>query len=170
MELLSLVAKVDPKAFHMLMTEQCGHTLDDEESEEEEEEFRVMLPGDDDGDIIFSDYDESEEEEEEEENEEDRPIEIVVDAAGQENPDQGDDEVDEGVDDVLVLPPDTLKSERRQEREKYLSPRFDFISLTGVPGLWILMSLPHRSGNNSFWLTIRNTNLVRSTKRRKRAS
>ncbi|ETI33766.1 hypothetical protein F443_19582 [Phytophthora nicotianae P1569] len=135
MELLSLVAKVDPKAFHMLMTEQCGLTLDDEESEEEEEEFRVMLPGDDDRDIIFSDYDESEEEEEEEENEEDRPIEIVVDAEGQENPDQGDDEVDEGVDDVLVLPPDTLKSERRQEREKYLSPRFNFISLTGVPGL-----------------------------------
>ncbi|OWY98459.1 hypothetical protein PHMEG_00030772 [Phytophthora megakarya] len=41
-ELLSLGAKVDKKAFHMLITEQCGLRLDDEESEDEEEEFRKV--------------------------------------------------------------------------------------------------------------------------------
>ncbi|OWY92422.1 hypothetical protein PHMEG_00038588, partial [Phytophthora megakarya] len=51
-ELLALVAKVDQKAFHMLITEQCGLRLDEEESEDEEEEFRAPMPGDEDGVIL----------------------------------------------------------------------------------------------------------------------
>ncbi|KAF4136550.1 hypothetical protein GN958_ATG14225 [Phytophthora infestans] len=130
MELLSLVAKVDARAFHMLMSERCGLRLDDEESEEEEEEFRMMLPGDNDGDIILSNYEESEEGEDEDRQGEDRSI-------GDEQEDEGDedDDSDEEGDDVLVLPPDALKRERRQERQSYLLPRFDFVSLTGVPRL-----------------------------------
>ncbi|EEY64308.1 uncharacterized protein PITG_02861 [Phytophthora infestans T30-4] len=56
---------------------------------------------------------------------------------GDEQEDEGDedDDSDEEGDDVLVLPPDALKRERRQERQSYLLPRFDFVSLTGVPRL-----------------------------------
>ncbi|KAG7387783.1 hypothetical protein PHYPSEUDO_013682 [Phytophthora pseudosyringae] len=122
-ELLSLVAKVDRRAFHMLMTEQCGLESDDEGSEEEEEEeLRFMLPGDDDGDVILSDDGESDEEEDVEEQDEDED-------------DGTEDEDDEDDDDVLVLPRDTANSEHHQERENFLLQRFDFISLTGIPGI-----------------------------------
>ncbi|KAE9005379.1 hypothetical protein PR001_g16537 [Phytophthora rubi] len=156
-ELLSLVAEVDQRAFHMLMTQQCGLRLDDEESEEEEEEFRPMIPGEEDDDFLFIDEGESEDgeeeddddDEEEEDDEEDQGDQNETGAAGSERAEReddnavrdedggGDDEEEEDEDerdDVLVLPPDTLKSERRLERETFISPRFDFISLSGIPG------------------------------------
>ncbi|GMF17445.1 unnamed protein product [Phytophthora lilii] len=47
-----------------------------------------------------------------------------------ENNEDGSDEED----DVLVLPADTTKSDRRRERQNFLSPQFDFISLRGIGG------------------------------------
>ncbi|GMF24776.1 unnamed protein product [Phytophthora fragariaefolia] len=200
-ELLSLVAAVDRRAFDMLMTEQCGLRLDDDESEEEEEEFKPMLPGEDTGVVFFLDRGESDEEEEGEDADEEHSEEEAsandlggdqedeeatgeaggqgsasavsggnagdgrreeeadpngrgdrenaagrghfendreangedYDAVASEGDQDGDEDDDlEEHDDVLVLPPDVLKGERRRERETFIEPHFDFISLRGV--------------------------------------
>ncbi|KAJ8524883.1 hypothetical protein ON010_g16233 [Phytophthora cinnamomi] len=175
-ELLSLVAQVDQRAFHMLMTQHCGLQLEDEESEEEEEEFRPMIPGEVDDDFVFFEDDESDDGEEEgEEGEEDEVREqhednaddARADRGGQDAPgavgseidadgtdteredddagpderdgeDGNDDDEEEEHDDVFVLPPDSLNSERKRERETFISPQsnpwFDFISLRDIPG------------------------------------
>uniref|UniRef100_H3GTS2 Uncharacterized protein n=1 Tax=Phytophthora ramorum TaxID=164328 RepID=H3GTS2_PHYRM len=135
-ELLSLVATVDKKAFHMLMTQQCGLTLDDDESDEEEEEFRLV---EEEADFIISDSeDEENDEEENEEQDEDntdavngelsdeheRDIDVYVNEW-----DAAEEEEDDEDDDVLVLPPDAMKVERRLEHKNFVLPRFEFISL-----------------------------------------
>uniref|UniRef100_H3GTS1 Uncharacterized protein n=1 Tax=Phytophthora ramorum TaxID=164328 RepID=H3GTS1_PHYRM len=135
-ELLSLVATVDKKAFHMLMTQQCGLTLDDDESDEEEEELRLV---EEEADFIISDSeDEENDEEENEEQDEDntdavngelsdeheRDIDVYVNEW-----DAAEEEEDDEDDDVLVLPPDAMKVERRLEHENFVLPRFEFISL-----------------------------------------
>ncbi|KAG6617122.1 uncharacterized protein IUM83_04855 [Phytophthora cinnamomi] len=173
-ELLSLVAQVDQRAFHMLMTQHCGLQLEDEESEEEEEEFRPMIPGEVDDDFVFFEDDESDDgeeegeegdEDEEREQHEDNADDARADRGGQDAPgavgseidadgtdteredddagpderdgeDGNDDDEEEEHDDVFVLPPDSLNSERKRERETFISvkPRFDFISLRDIPG------------------------------------
>ncbi|EGZ29682.1 hypothetical protein PHYSODRAFT_389150, partial [Phytophthora sojae] len=58
----------------------------------------------------------------------------LEDSEEEEEEEEHEQEEDEAHDDVFVLPPDTLKSERRRERETFISPRFDFISLRNLPG------------------------------------
>jgi hypothetical protein len=118
-ELLSLVGKVDRQAFRMLVTERCG----------------LRLPGKRGNDFfVFSDGEEREEEARDEQDgngEEDGSS--AIEAAEVEiegGQDEARDEEDRD-DDVLVLPPDTFKGERQRECVKLVSPRFDFIALSG---------------------------------------
>ncbi|KAL4154736.1 hypothetical protein PRNP1_006852 [Phytophthora ramorum] len=135
-ELLSLVATVDKKAFHMLMTQQCGLTLDDDESDEEEEELRLV---EEEADFIISDSEDEENDEEENEEQDEDNTDAVNDELSDEHErdidvyvnewDAAEEEEDDEDDDVLVLPPDAMKVERRLEHENFVLPRFEFISL-----------------------------------------